>query len=134
MNEPRLVQTVERAYHWTLRGVLHASRRILLGAAAFCGAVTVAAIFLAVEFLPERDEGAIRLRVALPGGTGIHESAHIADGVPNTLARFSEARTVLSTAGRNDDGTDAYGANRIEFTVPLRHYSEWNSTIRPSKS
>jgi heavy metal efflux system protein len=122
----------ERIYEKTLRQFLDKPRRIILAASAAVAVTILSAFFMGVEFLPELDEGAISLRVTLPAGTGISESARTADLVRGVIANFSEAKAVLSTAGRNDEGTDAYGANRIEFTVPLRKYSEWSS-VHPDK-
>lgn len=121
-----LFAAAEKLYQHTLRRFLETPKRVLVGFSAVTVVLILSGFFLGVEFLPELDEGAISLRVTLPAGTGINESSRIADVVRNTLATFPEARSVLSTAGRNDDGTDAYGANRIEFTIPLRKYSEWN--------
>jgi cobalt-zinc-cadmium resistance protein CzcA len=122
-----LMEWVERRYRQSLRAFLDTPRRIIVFAGTAVGVLVLSGFFLGVEFLPELDEGAISMRVTLPAGTGISESARIADMVRNTLSTFPETKAVLSTAGRNDDGTDAYGANRIEFTVPLRKYSEWSS-------
>ena len=129
-----LMIAAERMYEKTLRGFLEMPRRVILVAAAIVAAVVLSGFFLGVEFLPELDEGAISLRVILPAGTGINESARTADLVRNTLATFPEVKSVLSTAGRNDDGTDAYGANRIEFTIPLKKYSDWPSTHPDKRS
>jgi heavy metal efflux system protein len=121
-----LVEKAELLYHKTLRRLLDIPARVLLTASIIVGALIASGFFLGVEFLPELDEGAISLRIAMPAGTGINESARIADMVRGKLSQFSEARAILSTAGRNDDGTDAYGANRLEFTIPLKKYSEWS--------
>jgi cobalt-zinc-cadmium resistance protein CzcA len=116
-----------KIYASTLERILQVPQRIIAGAFTLVTVVFLSGLLLGVEFLPELDEGAINLRVVMPAGTSITESARIADLVRKTLSAFPEVRAVLSAAGRNDDGTDPYGANRIEFTIPLRKYSEWSS-------
>lgn len=116
---------IEVFYSKTLKKLLQRPRRAVAAAWGLVGAVLLSGLLLGVEFLPELDEGALSLRIVLPSGTNITESSHLADLVRNKLSTFPEMRTILSTAGRNDDGTDPYGANRIEFTIPLKKYSEW---------
>jgi len=83
--------------------------------------------FLGVEFLPRLDEGAINLRCILPSGTGLPESSRVADRLRSIIISYPEVSAVLSAAGRNDDGTDPYGPNRIETTVPLKPYETWTT-------
>ncbi|MBI5282707.1 MAG: efflux RND transporter permease subunit [Candidatus Solibacter usitatus] len=94
-------------------------------------AVVLAAFLLAAslgsEFLPQLDEGVIWVRATLAPGVSIEKSAQVAAQLRAILARFPEVKLVSSQSGRNDSGTDPYGANRNEVFVALKPYDTWSS-------
>lgn len=84
--------------------------------------------FVGSEFLPELDEGSIWLRVKLPVGISLQAAVEYPKKIREELFKYPEIKTVVSQLGRNDDGTDPYGPNRIEFLLTLKQpYSSWES-------
>ncbi|MDX2191222.1 MAG: CusA/CzcA family heavy metal efflux RND transporter [Bacteroidota bacterium] len=77
------------------------------------------------EFLPPLDEGSIFLRCNLPSGISIKESAKISPPIRKIICNHPQVKNVFTQTGRNDDGTDPFGANRTEILVDLKDYSTW---------
>jgi len=77
--------------------------------------------------LPELDEGGLTIRCVLPAGISLKEATRYPRIIRKEIAKYNEVRFVISQLGRNDDGTDPYGPNRIENTVQLRPYGSWTS-------
>ncbi len=85
---------------------------------------------LGTEFLPELDEGSVWVKIFLPSGISLEAARQYPDVVRKELGKFDEVRAVLTQLGRNDDGTDPYGQNRLEVLVQLKQpYSKWESKI-----
>lgn len=82
---------------------------------------------LGTEFLPQLDEGVIWIRANLAPGISIEKSADVATRMRAILREYPEIKTVSSQSGRNDSGTDPYGANRNEFFLALQPYDDWKS-------
>ncbi|MDP4229016.1 MAG: CusA/CzcA family heavy metal efflux RND transporter [Bacteroidota bacterium] len=95
--------------------------------------VVIGALYLGLklgtEFLPELDEGAIVIRTVLPAGISLAEAANYPPLIREAVGNYPEVRAVITQLGRNDDGTDPYGPNRIETHVELTPYSSWPSGI-----
>ncbi|MCC7156570.1 MAG: efflux RND transporter permease subunit [Bryobacterales bacterium] len=87
----------------------------------------VVALGLGSEFLPQLDEGVIWVRATLAPGVSIQESADVASRVRTILKEYPEVKLVSSQSGRNDSGTDPYGANRNEILVALQPYDTWKT-------
>ncbi len=94
-------------------------------------ALIVGAILLAgrvgTEFLPELDEGGFNIRCVLPSGVALSVAREYPKIIREEIASFEEVKLLLSQHGRNDDGTDPFGPNRIETLVQLTPYSSWKS-------
>jgi cobalt-zinc-cadmium resistance protein CzcA len=73
------------------------------------------------------DEGVIWVRAYLAPGISIEESAKVATRIREVLRSYPEVRLVSSQSGRNDSGTDPYGANRNELFVALKPYETWTT-------
>jgi cobalt-zinc-cadmium resistance protein CzcA len=86
-------------------------------------------VFLAVrtgtEFLPPLDEGSIFFRCNLPSGISIHKSAKLAPEIRKIISKHRQVKSILTQTGRNDEGTDPFGANRTEILINLNPYNEW---------
>jgi cobalt-zinc-cadmium resistance protein CzcA len=106
--------------------VLVAHRYIVLGATLLIigGALAIGSR-LGTEFLPELDEGAIVIRTVLPTGISLTEASHYPPIIREVVRKYPEVRAVITQLGRNDDGTDPYGPNRIETHVELTQYDTW---------
>lgn len=113
----------ERALRTTMRRPL-----VTLGAAL---AIVVAAFALGgalgTEFLPQLDEGVIWVRANLAPGISLEKSADTASRIRAILREYPEVKLVSTQSGRNDAGTDPYGANRNEAFVALQPYESWTT-------
>ena len=85
------------------------------------------ALTLGSEFLPQLDEGVIWVRATLAPGVSIEKSAQVATELRRILREFPEVKLASSQSGRNDSGTDPYGANRNEVFVALQSYDSWTT-------
>ncbi len=84
---------------------------------------------IGTEFLPELDEGAMNIRCFFPVGISLDEAAKYVPTIRHVIFRHKEVNVVISQLGRNDDGTDPYGPNRLEILVGLKDYSQWKRDI-----
>ncbi len=84
---------------------------------------------IGTEFLPELDEGSLNIRCFFPVGISLKESEKYCPVIRDVISRHKQVNVVLSQLGRNDDGTDPYGPNRLEIFVGLRDYSTWSRQI-----
>src|SRR5262249_29155233 len=100
------------------------SGRVVTFSSAVVAAAFLLATFLGTEFLPQLDEGVIRIRANLPPGTSLAKSAEIASDMRNLIRQSPEVKLVSSQSGRNDSGTDPFGPNRNEMLVALKPYDE----------
>ncbi|MDP9120820.1 MAG: CusA/CzcA family heavy metal efflux RND transporter [Acidobacteriota bacterium] len=125
--QPAIVQLLHRLYGPALGFALR-RRALVLTAAVGClaGALFLAA-HLGSEFLPKLDEGALWVRVTMPGSISPTEADRITVQVRRLLAGFPEVKTVVSQLGRPDDGTDVNGFDTTEIYVDLRPREEWKT-------
>ena len=84
---------------------------------------------IGTEFLPELDEGSLNIRCFFPVGISLKEAEKYCPVIRDVISRHKQVNVVLTQLGRNDDGTDPYGPNRLEIFVGLRDYSTWNKQI-----
>jgi len=77
------------------------------------------------EFLPKLEEGNIWARATLPLTTSLINADDVAGGVRRVFQSFPEVTTVVSQAGRPDDGSDTTGFFNIEFFVDLKPADKW---------
>ncbi len=83
---------------------------------------------LGTEFLPELDEGCVWVRVFLPSGISLEAANQYPAIIRKELSKYDEVKGVMTQLGRNDDGTDPFGPNRIEAMVQLKQpYSSWTT-------
>ena len=73
---------------------------------------------LGSEFLPELNEGSIWVNLTLPPGISVSETVAAVRARPaRSCGQFPEVRSVISKAGRPEDGTDPKPINMAEFLV-----------------
>lgn len=98
------------------------------------GTILIVFIFISgTEFLPELDEGSLNLRCILPSGVHLKRTAEIAEGLRTIAMEYPEVKAMVTQTGRNDDGTDPFGSNRIEALITLIPYSQWKTVNKKSK-
>jgi len=110
------------------------------GLTVFVGVATLAAsLFLwfsgiiGSEFLPHLDEGAIWARGTLANSTSLTEGERFATSARYVFASFPEVKTVVSQAGRPDDGTDTGGFGNTEYFVDLKPHEQWRPVFHKDK-
>ncbi len=116
-------QRYERVIAWVLTRPI---QTVAVGGGIILAAM-VAATTIGTEFLPELDEGGFNIRCVLPAGVSLDAARQVPPRIREIIGRYQEVKVCITQLGRNDDGTDPYGPNRIESLVQLTPYSTWKS-------
>ncbi|HTY57984.1 MAG TPA: efflux RND transporter permease subunit, partial [Bacteroidota bacterium] len=121
---------IERRYETTIGNVLRKPWiTVLASAFIVCAVVAVGFRSIGTEFLPELDEGSFNIRCFFPVGISLGEADKYTPVIRKLIIDHPQVNVVLTQLGRNDDGTDPYGPNRLEIFVGLEDYSRWTNTI-----
>jgi len=137
--QPSLLEWHNPAYAWVAaryeRTVAYLTRRArltVIGSFLFAGAALLAGFrIIGTEFLPELDEGSFNIRCFFPVGISLGAAKEYCPVIRRIISAHDPVNVVLTQLGRNDDGTDPYGPNRLEIFVGLKNYSSWN--VRETK-
>ncbi len=128
--ENKIYLKVEHWYASKIKFLLDRSKKTVLWGCSIVLIVTSVGWFsLGTEFLPELDEGAINIRCFFPVGYSIQGASKLVPSIKKTLTDHDEVDLVITQLGRNDDGTDPYGPNRLEVLVALKDYKQWKSSL-----
>src|SRR5262245_20051021 len=123
--ENALVRACHRVYEPVLAWAL-ARRRFVI---ALAGTALVASLAigsrLGTEFLPELNEGTVWANTTLPVGLSLEEAQGLCRRMRDIIRKTPEVRTVISKAGRPEDGTDPKTLNMAEFFVDLYPEAQW---------
>jgi cobalt-zinc-cadmium resistance protein CzcA len=84
---------------------------------------------LGSEFLPELNEGTLWVNIMLPPSISVTETSRLCRQIRTILRQFPEVNSVVSKAGRPEDGTDPKMINMTEFFVDLKPPAEWTRPI-----
>ena len=132
-----------KIYLGPLRVMLRVPKTALLVGALLVAGDAVMAHSIGSEFLPHLDEGALWVRVSMPGNISLQESEAMVDGhhgpgentpgLREILAAYPEVRMMSVQIGRNDDGTDPTGFYNAEFLLMLTDHSEWRPQFKGKK-
>jgi cobalt-zinc-cadmium resistance protein CzcA len=121
---------IEHQYARTIARVLRRPwLTVLTATAAVAAVVLIGAHSIGTEFLPELDEGSFNIRCFFPVGISLGEAGKYTPVIRKLISAHPQVNVVLTQLGRNDDGTDPYGPNRLEIFVGLEDYSRWTKTI-----
>ena len=82
---------------------------------------------LGAEFVPRLDEGELSLDVRRLPSISITEAQRLGVQVEASLARFPEARSIVTRTGRAEVATDPVGPDETEAMVKLRPKEEWTT-------
>ncbi|HVT08849.1 MAG TPA: CusA/CzcA family heavy metal efflux RND transporter [Polyangia bacterium] len=82
---------------------------------------------LGAEFVPRLDEGELSLDVRRLPSISITEAQRLGVQVEASLARFPEARSIVTRTGRAEVATDPVGPDETEVMVKLRPKEEWTT-------
>ena len=101
-------------------------KKIVIGAALAALAASLAVVpKLGTEFLPELNEGSIWINVPLPSSVSVTEAQSENAKFRAAIAKVPEVTSVMSKAGRPEDGTDPKLVNMSEFLVDLKPETQW---------
>jgi cobalt-zinc-cadmium resistance protein CzcA len=131
----RVMEFITTGYRKRLRWAV-AHRWLVVGVAVISLAGTLYLGFSGVigsEFLPHLDEGAIWARGTLANSTSLSEGEDFTAKERLVFASFPEVKTVVSQAGRPDDGTDTGGFGNTEYFVDLKPHDQWRPIFHKNK-
>jgi cobalt-zinc-cadmium resistance protein CzcA len=123
--ENAVVRFLKRPYLAALRWSLDRPKLIMFSALAGLVASLVLVPRLGTEFLPELNEGSIWVNANLPAGISVEEARTYCRRIREILHQTPEVRSVISKAGRPEDGTDPKPINMAEVFVDLKPTSQW---------
>ncbi len=120
-----LVRICKRIYEPVLAWALN-HRIIVLSVAllALIGSLSLVPR-LGTEFLPELNEGTTWVNINFPAGISVSETMSQCARIRQALHTVPEVNTVLSKAGRPEDGTDPKPINMVECFVDFKPASQW---------
>ena len=120
-----LVEFCKRAYRPVLLWAI-GHKKTVVGAAVVALVLSLALVpRLGTEFLPELNEGSTWINVPLPSSVSVSEAQAQTRKIRAALAKIPEINTVMSKAGRPEDGTDPKLVNMAEMLVDLKPEAEW---------
>jgi cobalt-zinc-cadmium resistance protein CzcA len=131
----RVMEWLTDGYRKQLRWAV-GHRWVVVGVAVLSLAGTIYLGFggvIGAEFLPHLDEGAIWARGTLANSTSLSEGEDFAAKERLVFAAFPEVKTVVSQAGRPDDGTDTGGFGNTEYFVDLKPHEQWRPLFHENK-
>ncbi len=123
--ENALVLFIKKPYVASLRWALQHPLIVILTAVAGFAVSLALGSKLGTEFLPELNEGTIWVNANMPPGISVDQARVYCRRMREILRRTPEVRSVISKAGRPEDGTDPKPINMAEIFVDLRPPSEW---------
>jgi cobalt-zinc-cadmium resistance protein CzcA len=126
----RIVEWLKRRYEPLLRRAIVRPWTVALVAAVMLAVSLAGATRLGSEFLPELNEGTTWVNLFLPPSVSPEETRVQMAAVRRALHTVPEVNTVISKAGRPDDGTDPKILNSTELFVDFVPESRW----RPGKT
>jgi len=129
-SEQLLVRICRRIHEPSLAWAMNHRRFVIGFALASLAASLMAATHLGTEFLPELNEGTVWVNANLPPGISVSETTVQCAAMRKALRSVPEVSTVISKAGRPEDGTDPKPINMVECFVDFKPRNQW----RPGKT
>ena len=124
-DDNKVVALAKRIYKPVLARALEFRKTVIAAAlVAFASAMGIASQ-LGSEFLPELNEGTLWVNVRLPASVSIEEAQRILHNVRRNMRTIPEVRSVVSKAGKPEDGTDPKTIAMAEMFVDLKPPEEW---------
>jgi cobalt-zinc-cadmium resistance protein CzcA len=123
----RRVARLAAIYRRALEGALLRRGLVMVAAVGTLGLAWLVGANLGSEFLPKLDEGALWVRITMPGSISPSEADRVTAQARRLLASFPEITTVVSQLGRPDDGTDVNGFDTVEIFADLVPRQRWTT-------
>ena len=122
-----IVATSKRLYTPVLEWAIEHRKTVMLIGVATFGLAVLSASRLGSEFLPELNEGTIWMNLRLPASISNEEATRIGRTVRQALHTVPEVDTVVSKAGKPEDGTDPKTISMFESFVGLKPEETWRA-------
>ena len=124
-----ITRTAKRLYAPSLQWALGHSRLVIVLALLALAASLALVPHLGTEFLPELNEGSVWVSVDLPTSVSVPVAQRMTRDIRHAIEKFPEVASVISKAGRPEDGTDPKPINMSEFLVDLKPEEEWSRGV-----
>ncbi len=124
-----LVRTCKKLYRPMLTAAMNRPYTVLAIAVASLAFSLTLIPRLGSEFLPELNEGTMWVNMTLSPGTSVAETTKLCRKVRMMIRKFPEVETVISQAGRPEDGTDPKTLNMVEMFVGVKPPEQWTRKI-----
>ena len=124
-----IVRRCKRIYQPALAWALTRPRTVLAASVAALALSLALVPRLGTEFLPELNEGSIWVNANLPAGISVSEATALCARMRDALRRVPEVNSVISKAGRPEDGTDPKPLNMAELFVDLKPPLSWTRQV-----
>jgi len=107
----------------------HPKKTVLSAIALVIIVIVIGLKVIGTEFLPQLDEGSLNIRCFFPVGISLDSAEKYDTEIRRIISKYEPVKLVITQHGRNDDGTDPYGPNRLEILVGLKEYKTWTNKI-----
>jgi cobalt-zinc-cadmium resistance protein CzcA len=128
-----VMRAANRMYTPLLSAALGRPKLIIISAVVALAVSFAAATRLGTEFLPELNEGTIWVNATLPAGLSVSEASTYCASMRRLIRSVPEVSTVISKAGRPEDGTDPKPLNMLECFVGLNPEKTWRPGMTKEK-
>ncbi|MDB6017875.1 MAG: heavy metal efflux pump, CzcA family [Pedosphaera sp.] len=129
-HEDNLITRLSKQTYRPLLEKTLARPKLVAAVAVVALAISLAFVpHLGTEFLPELNEGTLWLNINLPPGISVPETIKQYARIRAALRTVPEVGTVVSKAGRPEDGTDPKPINMTETFVELKPAAQWQRKI-----
>ena len=128
-----LVHSAKAVYRPALGWALRFPKSVLAAALAALVLTLATVPWLGTEFLPELNEGSIWLNINLPPSISLTETKLACARIRAVVRSFPEVTSVVSKAGRPEDGTDPKMLNMTETFVGLKPKDQWPPGVTREK-
>jgi cobalt-zinc-cadmium resistance protein CzcA len=127
--ENLVIRLCKRLYRPALMWTLAHRVAVIVVAVGLLAVSILTLTRLGSEFLPELNEGTMWVNIYFPPGISINETKRLAAAVREILHGSDVVKSVISKAGRPEDGTDPKPINMAEFFVDLKPPAEWPAKL-----
>ncbi len=124
-----LMAVCKRHYQPLLRWALANPRVVFTSAIVALALSLLLATRLGSEFIPELNEGDLWANIALPPSLSVSEARAETRRIRTAIRSVPEIRTVVSKAGRPENGTDPKNISSVEVAIILKDESQWRQGI-----
>lgn len=124
-----LIRWCKQIYAPVLWWALNRQRLVIVGALGALGLSLLVGMRLGSEFLPVLNEGSVWMNTALPASISVTEAQAETRRIRQALHSVPEVESVISKAGRPEDGTDPKLINSVEAMIALKPERDWRKGV-----